>query len=60
MLGSKLGKKVVHAHSADTTIVKMGTGLHDRLADRSQERAGRGGVKTLPVKIPGAEREALL
>ena len=33
---------------------------HDGRAERSPERAGRGGVKTLPMKIPGAEREALL
>jgi hypothetical protein len=33
---------------------------HDSRAERSPERAGRGGVKTLPMKIPGAEREALL
>ena len=33
---------------------------HDSRAERSPERAGRGGVKTLPMKIPGAEREELL
>ena len=33
---------------------------HDGMAERSPQRAGRGGVKTLPMKIPGAEREALL
>ena len=33
---------------------------HDGRAERSPQRAGRGGVKTLAMKIPGAEREALL